>query len=126
MRELELTPEQKNLLKDLVYPISDQNGWVDLWKVTHMPRSYDIPATSVIPVSPPSDQELLNAMKTKMWQSIPEGASVSNPVREYEGYLELFSSGLVTMTTEQGSSVAEIKITSAGAIRLGKELVEEG
>ena len=55
-REIEISTQQKDALKMLIGPGPKINKWErDPWVATHTRRWLDIPATSVIPTSPPSD-----------------------------------------------------------------------
>lgn len=124
-KDRELTPEELKTLRDLAGPGPRIDKWEsDPNKATSMPRHFDIPATHQLRTATPSDEELVNIIRTGIYKLFAPGQLAFNPVREFEAYQELFNRGLVLMTTEQGSNVVKIEITPEGARRLGKELVE--
>ncbi len=84
-------------------------------------RHMEIPATMQIPTSPETWEAEKRRIRDAAYSDLAPGELPFNPVTEYEAYVILEGLGLVTMATEQGSGVTEVKITPEGIKRRGKK-----
>ncbi len=126
-REPQLTGAQLRALKGLAGPPPLEDGQLirdDPLEVVSYTRHAEIPATSVIPTFPPTEEEFQNVVDTLRWLDVPEGEASFNPVREYQAYVELVGLGLVEMTPLQGTNRIVVDLTPAGAEFLGRKLVK--